>query len=145
MAAGVNSDSWRKPNGEWTVGRGEQKKPNFAAFAKKGMGVSAAGQKPKAAAKTRVEDCCGLCDCPKSRCRCDEKCCKYCDYPEEDCHCHLIDRCCPDCGSDGQCYCDMEPTRVHYCGDADCDGDCGALSCGCWDTCRNRCGKRGGF
>lgn len=27
-----------------------------------------------------------------------------------------------------------------YCGDPDCDYDCGTLSCGCIDMCRGRCG-----
>lgn len=31
---------------------------------------------------------------------------------------------------------------IHYCGDRDCEGDCGVLVCGCIDTCRNRCGLR---
>lgn len=31
---------------------------------------------------------------------------------------------------------------VHYCGDRDCDWDCGVLSCGCIDCCRGRCGMR---
>jgi hypothetical protein len=28
----------------------------------------------------------------------------------------------------------------HYCGDWLCPGDCGTLSCGCIDVCRNKCG-----
>ena len=28
----------------------------------------------------------------------------------------------------------------HYCGDPDCDHDCGLLLCGCIDACRGRCG-----
>jgi hypothetical protein len=27
-----------------------------------------------------------------------------------------------------------------YCGDSDCEADCGVLDCGCIDMCRNRCG-----
>lgn len=29
---------------------------------------------------------------------------------------------------------------VCYCGDKDCEWDCGVLDCGCIDICRNRCG-----
>jgi hypothetical protein len=31
---------------------------------------------------------------------------------------------------------------IHYCGNKDCEWDCGVLDCGCIDTCRNRCGTR---
>jgi len=31
---------------------------------------------------------------------------------------------------------------VHYCGNEDCEGDCGVLVCGCIDMCRGRCGIR---
>lgn len=31
-------------------------------------------------------------------------------------------------------------TKVHYCGDKDCEYDCGVLVCGCIDQCRGRCG-----
>ena len=30
----------------------------------------------------------------------------------------------------------------HYCGNEDCEGDCGVLVCGCIDMCRGRCGTR---
>jgi hypothetical protein len=33
-----------------------------------------------------------------------------------------------------------ENKTVHYCGDSDCEWDCGVLYCGCIDICRNRCG-----
>jgi hypothetical protein len=94
-------------------------------------------------------DPCEWCGKTSTGCHCDEEICRDCDFPEDDCHCHLIDRCCPECGSDGRCYCaeDTGPSRrAHYCGDEDCNGDCGALSCGCWDTCRGYCRRqRGGF
>ena len=35
-----------------------------------------------------------------------------------------------------------EDQDIHYCGNRDCEGDCGVLVCGCIDTCRNRCGTR---
>lgn len=31
---------------------------------------------------------------------------------------------------------------IHYCGNEDCEGDCGVLVCGCIDMCRGRCGTR---
>ncbi len=66
--------------------------------------------------------------------------CGWChDSP---CRCDMRDDCCPSCGSDGRCYCYEPAEWVHYCGMADCDGDCGTLSCGCIDVCRNRCGTR---
>jgi hypothetical protein len=33
-------------------------------------------------------------------------------------------------------------SRAHYCGNPECEGDCGQLSCGCIDMCRGRCGWR---
>jgi hypothetical protein len=30
--------------------------------------------------------------------------------------------------------------RIHYCGDSECEWDCGTLDCGCIDLCRGRCG-----
>jgi hypothetical protein len=38
-----------------------------------------------------------------------------------------------------------EPEYIHYCGNKDCEWDCGVLDCGCIDTCRNRCGTRQSF
>lgn len=35
-----------------------------------------------------------------------------------------------------------ENQDIHYCGNKDCEGDCGVLVCGCIDMCRNRCGTR---
>ena len=35
---------------------------------------------------------------------------------------------------------DEQPTRTHYCGDKNCEWDCGELWCGCIDQCRGRCG-----
>lgn len=35
-----------------------------------------------------------------------------------------------------------ENVRPHYCGDADCEWDCGVLWCGCIDVCRGRCGLK---
>lgn len=30
----------------------------------------------------------------------------------------------------------VSPLPVHYCGEKDCEGDCGVLVCGCIDICR---------
>jgi hypothetical protein len=38
-----------------------------------------------------------------------------------------------------------EQEYIHYCGNKDCEWDCGVLDCGCIDTCRNRCGTRQNF
>ena len=36
----------------------------------------------------------------------------------------------------------VRPSRLHYCGDAHCEWDCGVLWCGCIDVCRGRCGLK---
>jgi hypothetical protein len=72
--------------------------------------------------------------------------CNGCHFDVYTCKCHLIDFCCPGCGSDGRCHCDNVQEEAedwtHYCGRRECDGDCGTLSCGCIDTCRDRCGTK---
>jgi len=70
--------------------------------------------------------------------------CKGCHIDVYSCKCHMIDSCCPSCGSEGRCHCDdaQEESWIHYCGRRDCDGDCGTLSCGCIDTCRDYCGTK---
>lgn len=93
------------------------------------VGAAGGGEQP-------LENCCGWCDVPISRCRCQEEICEGCHYPEDDCKCHLIDRCCPNCGSDGRCHCEDVEERVHYCGKVTCAGDCGVLRCGCIDKCK---------
>jgi hypothetical protein len=40
------------------------------------------------------------------------------------------------------CYCEIKVIYKHYCGDINCEWDCGTLSCGCIDVCRGRCGLR---
>jgi hypothetical protein len=83
---------------------------------------------------------CEWCTLPEEKCKCHEdECCKWCNY--DHCICSGMDNTCPDCGSDGRCHCDEEEDRPHYCGDCDCHGDCGVLSCGCIDVCRGRCGR----
>lgn len=38
---------------------------------------------------------------------------------------------------------DYQPIeKIHYCGDLECEWDCGVLVCGCIDQCRGRCGSR---
>lgn len=65
---------------------------------------------------------------------------------------------CPGCGGYTHCRChddddyndyndyddrhyDNDDEWIHYCGDRDCNGDCGLLACGCIDVCRGRCGR----
>jgi hypothetical protein len=53
---------------------------------------------------------------------------------------------CGFCGSTHLCGCNEEicftPVKknIHYCGDDECEWDCGVLWCGCIDQCRGRCG-----
>lgn len=83
---------------------------------------------------------CAWCTLPEEKCKCHEDDgCKWCNY--DHCICSGIDNTCSGCGSDGRCHCDEEPEYTHYCGDADCHGDCGVLACGCIDVCRGRCGR----
>ncbi len=70
--------------------------------------------------------------------------CKGCHFDVYTCKCYMIENYCAGCGSEGRCHCEEqeEEERTHYCGMRDCEGDCGTLSCGCIDTCRDRCGTK---
>lgn len=51
---------------------------------------------------------------------------------------------CGFCDKKSGCGCneeiDLTPQKSHYCGDPECEWDCGELWCGCIDVCRGRCG-----
>lgn len=77
----------------------------------------------------------------------DDGTCWGCRLSLYKCKCFEMENSCSYCGHYGRCACyewqEGQEDYTHYCGDRDCVGDCGVLSCGCIDTCRNRCGLRG--